>query len=579
MSTFDNFVQCRVASPIAASATSLELHAAVAPYNLPPDGGGVLVLTDSPGNPSKIEIIRYASRSALGLYGVERGQEGTEAINWTGPVYCYQALMAQDLQRLLGEKAPLESPALTGAPTAPNADLSNNSQQIANTAFVRAAIANLVESSPESLDTLSELAAALDNDPDFATTMVNELAKKVGKVAGKALSENDFTNALLDKLNNIQAKATRNRLDTENADKIHGHKISDVEDLESRLNKASGALFVKPVRGKPLLEKVSPTSVKIPAGLSSVVTGKLVTLDAGITLSLATDLTGSTAVAGTDYFVYLEADGTAYISASDTEISGRLIAGFHYSLVGHTEARSGNKTEADMIKLRGINAHTFWDLSWRANKGTNRGLTFDGINWIDIYLADEHYAVRGWSKAGGWIAGGAVSTGRKLPVIPDIFGGNGSATYGKLTPFVAWDMLNAAGMEPINYKQFSHAMYGVEEGLPSASIETVAGKIEHYPRLTSRYGIEQATGVQWIWGADLASRTDRPNAFAWREITDGRGQVYTLDDYTIVNVLLGAARGDGVGLPGSRASRWDLGLTYSVWSIGVRGLRDHLTLD
>ena len=76
-----------------------------------------------------------------------------------------------------------------------------------------------------------------------------------------------------------------------------------------------------------------------------------------------------------------------------------------------------------MVKLRGINAHTFWDLTFRANKWTNRGLTFDGINWIDIYLADEDYAVRGWSKAGGWIAAGATSYGRKHPVIPEMFGG------------------------------------------------------------------------------------------------------------------------------------------------------------
>lgn len=337
--------------------------------------------------------------------------------------------------------------------------------------------------------------------------------------------------------------------------------------------------FIKPARGRPLLVKVSPVSVRMPSGLSATVAGQGVALIADITLSLTSDLVNSAAVAGTDYFVYLKTDATAYISASDVELEGRLIGGFHYGLTGHTEAPSGNKTESDMINLRGINAHTFWDLTWRANKHTNRGLTFDGINWIDIYLADEHYAARGWSKSGGWIAGGTIANGRKFPIIPTMLGGNGSATYGKLTPYVAWDMLNAAGMEPISYKNFTHAMYGVEEGLASAAIETVTGKIEHYPRLTSRFGIEQATGVQYIWGADLASRTDRPNAFAWREITDGRGQVYSLDDYTIVNALLGANRDSAAGPPGSRASRWRDGFASSYWSFGVRGLRDHLTLD
>lgn len=75
-------------------------------------------------------------------------------------------------------KAPLASPALTGTPTAPTATAGNNSQQLANTQFVMTAIAALVNSSPGALDTLSELAAALGNDPNFATTMLNALAAK-----------------------------------------------------------------------------------------------------------------------------------------------------------------------------------------------------------------------------------------------------------------------------------------------------------------------------------------------------------------------------------------------------------------
>lgn len=75
-------------------------------------------------------------------------------------------------------KAPLASPALTGTPTAPTAAAGNNSQQLANTQFVMTAIAALVNSSPGALDTLSELAAALGNDPNFATTMLNALAAK-----------------------------------------------------------------------------------------------------------------------------------------------------------------------------------------------------------------------------------------------------------------------------------------------------------------------------------------------------------------------------------------------------------------
>ncbi|HEN6903781.1 tail fiber protein [Escherichia coli] len=82
------------------------------------------------------------------------------------------------INNALALKAPLASPTLTGIPTAPTAAQGTNNTQIATTAYVRAAISALVGSSPEALDTLNELAAALGNDPNFATTMTNALAGK-----------------------------------------------------------------------------------------------------------------------------------------------------------------------------------------------------------------------------------------------------------------------------------------------------------------------------------------------------------------------------------------------------------------
>ena len=82
--------------------------------------------------------------------------------------------------------APKASPTFTGTPKAPTAAAGNNSTQLANTAFVQAAIAALVDSSPEALDTLNKLAKALGNDPNFATTMTNALAGKMDKSANGA---------------------------------------------------------------------------------------------------------------------------------------------------------------------------------------------------------------------------------------------------------------------------------------------------------------------------------------------------------------------------------------------------------
>ncbi|HGP4142577.1 TPA: phage tail protein [Enterobacter roggenkampii] len=82
------------------------------------------------------------------------------------------------INNALALKAPLASPAMTGTPTAPTAAQTVNNTQIATTEFVKSAIAALVASSPDALDTLNELAAALENDPNFATTVTNALAGK-----------------------------------------------------------------------------------------------------------------------------------------------------------------------------------------------------------------------------------------------------------------------------------------------------------------------------------------------------------------------------------------------------------------
>jgi|GEM_PF-462829 len=78
-------------------------------------------------------------------------------------------------------KADLASPTFTGTVRVPDVVAGNASNQAANTKFVKDAIAALVGSSPAALDTLNELAAALGNDPNFASTMTNALAGKAAK--------------------------------------------------------------------------------------------------------------------------------------------------------------------------------------------------------------------------------------------------------------------------------------------------------------------------------------------------------------------------------------------------------------
>ena len=79
---------------------------------------------------------------------------------------------------------------LTNKPTIPSID------GLATETYVNNAVAGLVDSAPETLDTLKELSTALGNDANFATTVANQIGNKVDKIEGKGLSTNDLTNAL-----------------------------------------------------------------------------------------------------------------------------------------------------------------------------------------------------------------------------------------------------------------------------------------------------------------------------------------------------------------------------------------------
>lgn len=83
------------------------------------------------------------------------------------------------IETIESEKANKASPTFTGVPSVPTAAAGTNTTQVANTAFVATAVANLIASSPAALDTLNELAVAIGNDPNFAVTMTNMLAGKV----------------------------------------------------------------------------------------------------------------------------------------------------------------------------------------------------------------------------------------------------------------------------------------------------------------------------------------------------------------------------------------------------------------
>ena len=76
------------------------------------------------------------------------------------------------------------SVALAGSPTTTTQSASDNSTKVATTAYVETAVANLVASAPTALNTLDELAAALNDDASFSTTVTNSIATKLPLAGG-----------------------------------------------------------------------------------------------------------------------------------------------------------------------------------------------------------------------------------------------------------------------------------------------------------------------------------------------------------------------------------------------------------
>ncbi|EIY0244082.1 phage variable tail fiber protein [Escherichia coli] len=93
-------------------------------------------------------------------------------------------IAAQDPHTQYAQK---HNPTFTGEPKAPTPAAGNNTTRIATTAFVQAVITALINGAPATLDTLKEIAAAINNDPKFSTTINNALA-------GKQPLDNTLTN-------------------------------------------------------------------------------------------------------------------------------------------------------------------------------------------------------------------------------------------------------------------------------------------------------------------------------------------------------------------------------------------------
>lgn len=131
---------------------------------------------------------------------------------------------------------------------APEESYNPQSQKAQSGKAVARAIASIVNSAPETLNTLEELAKALGNDPNFATTIMTLLGGKVDKKSGKDLSSNDYTDEERQKLQLVYGESDRAR--------------DDIDQLDTRVNYAEDALKeTKEILNSHILNTENPHSV------------------------------------------------------------------------------------------------------------------------------------------------------------------------------------------------------------------------------------------------------------------------------------------------------------------------------
>ena len=144
----------------------------------------------------------------------------------------------------LNLKANLVSPTFTGSPSAPTASYDNSSNQLATTGFVQGRISSIINGAPAALDTLYELAAALGNDANYASTVTNALSQKANTADVNAELALKATTSSVDASLNLKSNLTY--VDASLNAKPSFSQVDASLNLKSNLTYVDAALTAKP---------------------------------------------------------------------------------------------------------------------------------------------------------------------------------------------------------------------------------------------------------------------------------------------------------------------------------------------
>ena len=339
----------------------------------------------------------------------------------------------------------------------------------------------------------------------------------------------------------------------------------------------------------PTLKKSSPYAPLFTASGQTIVTAQACYAQVGgiiLPIVSGTSVSLPTLAAGTDYAVYLLANGTLLAStnfsapAGYTSATSTLLGGAHYAPGGNAAAEAGGDTAQQ------FNPYSSWDLRFRPKCSDPRGMAFVGDGWLDIYLANTTPDLLGTSAYGAVIADGST-----LPKIPAYWGGNGTAAMPSFSYWEAVRYFAAYGKHLPRYSHLAAACWGVTE---NTSVGTKPATTALDNLRTSRFGLMQATGSMWVWmdehkdkihQAALAAGATAAQIEAWinaaktygnKAITESRGQIATYGDSGHAAGIHGGDWNDNIS--GSRASFWNISPAHSGSNIGARGRSDHLCL-
>jgi hypothetical protein len=193
---------------------------------------------------------------------------------------------------------------------------------------------------------------------------------------------------------------------------------------------------------------------------------------------------------------------SSFTSAPAGATGGTIVGGFHHIPSGRpTAVNNGSPTAAAEIL-----EYSIWDLTWRPACPDPRGMAcVDERFWCDLYFCGStSYAGSDFTAVPSSKIGLTIADENAPPLIPAFYGGDGSTNYADSSTLEkgCWydfcEVASSFGKRLLTMSEFQVAAFGAPE---AGSRGTDPGTVIW--ERASKWGLAQATGTLYSWGADL----------------------------------------------------------------------------